>query len=98
MRAVGGDAASGPGRHSESLETGKGPRLTLLLQQRCASPAPAAVKALVWPRSRVSVLAVLGSPPVSWHLGQGQKPTQWSGSYLGPSGVRVPVMLTGPSQ
>ena len=64
LRAIGGDAASGPGRHSESLETGKGPRLTFLLWQRRASPAPAAVKALVWLRSRVSVLAILGLPPV----------------------------------
>lgn len=88
LRAVGGDAASGPRRHSESLEPGKDPRLTLLLWQRCASPTPTAVQAPGRPGSRVSVLAVLGLRPVSWHLGQGQKPTQWSGGLFRSLGVQ----------
>ena len=61
-------------------------------------PAPTAVQALGRPGSRVSVLAILGLHPVSWHLGQGQKPTQWSGGCLGPCGSRVPEMLRGPSR
>lgn len=62
LRAVGGDAA---------CKNAQGPILLVI-------PPPAAVPG-PWdgPGSKVNMLAVLASLPVSWNIGPQGKPTQW---------------------